>query len=117
MSRKRRQPVPDFPGQTRGEALVRHELMRRRIQFEQEAELGPYRVDFLIEAAKAVIEVDGFSHWTVPNQNRDTRKDDYLQREGYIVFRFTDEQLQQNAGRCLNEVERHVRIYRSHRQP
>ncbi|MBX3010232.1 MAG: DUF559 domain-containing protein [Caldilineaceae bacterium] len=49
----------------------------------------PMEVDFLDEAAKVVIELDGHYHFTsLDSYRRDRRKDRLLQQHGFLVLRF-----------------------------
>ncbi|HAH97112.1 MAG TPA: DNA (cytosine-5-)-methyltransferase [Firmicutes bacterium] len=98
-------------GETKGEAIMRQALEMKKIPFEQEAMIGYYRVDFLIESAKAVIEIDGVSHIVLDTQKRDMRKSDFLQEQGYILFRFSDEAIFKDVFACLAEVQQHIKAY------
>jgi very-short-patch-repair endonuclease len=58
-------------------------------------------VDFLCEAPRLVIELDGGQHLAdVEAYRRDRRKDVALQERGYLVLRF----LAEDVGRRLDEV-------------
>jgi very-short-patch-repair endonuclease len=62
---------------------------------------GKMEVDFLCEAARLAIELDGGQHFVDPDAYRcDRRKDVALQERGYFVLRF----LAEDVGRRLDEV-------------
>jgi len=111
LSAKPHKKVVRNPGETKGEAIMRQALEMKKIPFEQEAMIGYYCVDFLIESAKAVIEIDGVSHLVLDTQKRDARKSDFLREQGYILFRFSDEAIFKDVSACLAEVQRHVKAY------
>ena len=64
------------------------------IKFKREIKFKRFHVDFLIDKLKLVIECDG-EHWhMMPKiQDRDRRKEMYLQSLGYRVLRFTGRQI------------------------
>lgn len=60
------------------------------IKFEREVKFKRFHVDFLIDKLKLVIECDGeFWHMSSRIQDRDRRKEKYLQSLGYKVLRFS----------------------------
>ena len=65
--------------------------------------VGPYRVDFAIEAAsKFVLEVDGFGKFKKRNDFDDfIERQNYLTSQGWRVIRFTYGQIMGNAGVTL----------------
>lgn len=111
MSAKKSKKIIRNFGETKGEAIMRQALEIKKVPFEQEAMIGHYRVDFLIENAKAVIEIDGISHLVLDTQRRDERKNDFLREQGYILFRFSDEVIFKDVFACLAEVQRHIKAY------
>jgi very-short-patch-repair endonuclease len=54
-----------------------------------------------------VIEVDGITHDT--KQAQDRRKTEELERAGFLVFRFTDEEVLANIGGVASKIEQTVR--------
>lgn len=63
--------------------------------FEFQAQIGPYRVDFLWRAQMAIVECDGFAYHgsTRDAFERDRFRDAYLQSLGFTVWRFSFRQL------------------------
>lgn len=82
----------------------------------QQAEIGSYRVDFLIHDATLpfslgkprwiVVECDGhdFHEKTKKQARRDKQRDRFLQARGYRVLRFTGSEIWQDAERCADEI-------------
>jgi len=63
--------------------------------FEFQAELGPYRVDFLWRDQRVIAECDGFAfHGSTRERfENDRQRDRYLQSLGYTVWRFSFRQV------------------------
>jgi very-short-patch-repair endonuclease len=49
--------------------------------------IGPYIADFIVSAARLVIEIDGRAHDFGDRPDRDVRRDTYLEEQGYGVVR------------------------------
>lgn len=79
-----------------------------RFIVEQQASLGGYRVDFVVQygKARAVVECDGhaFHERTKDQAQHDRTFDRAFQRKGYIVARFTGREIMRNAEACAVEV-------------
>ena len=70
-------------------------------------EQGHMEVDFLDEAARVAIELDGPSHLGDPDAyRRDRRKDAMLQEHGYLVLRFLAEDLGTRLDAVLDDLLR-----------
>lgn len=64
------------------------------IKFEREIKFKRFHVDFLVDKFKLVIECDGeYWHMMPKIQDRDRRKETYLQSLGYRVLRFSGRQI------------------------
>ena len=66
--------------------------------------LGRFSADFCAPAVKLVVEVDGGYH--IERRAADARRDRVLERAGYRVLRFTDEQVVRLLGfvlECIRE--------------
>jgi very-short-patch-repair endonuclease len=61
------------------------------LSFRRQTPIGSYIVDFVCLAARVVVEIDGESHDFVESQRRDARRDQWLASRGYVVLRFTNE--------------------------
>ena len=76
--------------ETRTEAALGEILKKKGWRFQQEASLGPYHVDFLVEGT-VVVEVDGSSHLVTGAGERDARRDRELRSRGFAVVRIPAE--------------------------
>lgn len=66
----------------------------------------PMEVDFLDDAAKIVIELDGHYHFQcLDNYRRDRRKDRLLQQQGFLVLRFLSEDVVSDLEGILDAVD------------
>jgi very-short-patch-repair endonuclease len=89
------------------ERLLWTALSNRKVaghKFSRQMPIGPYFADFLCRAARLVVELDGFSHDT--RQDYDRRRDHFMQQQGYVVLRFTNDDVMQN----LDGVTRAIAI-------
>jgi very-short-patch-repair endonuclease len=67
--------------------------------------VGKYRVDFLINDKKVVVELDGHEYHKTKNQRTgDAERQRYLQKNGYKVVRFTGTEIHKDVGGCVTEV-------------
>ena len=66
--------------------------------------IGDYIVDFACLKSKLIIEVDGGYHFTPQQQAEDEMRTAYLQRMGFQVIRFTNEEVFLNIENVLNEI-------------
>ena len=70
---------------------------------------GRMEVDFLCEALRLVIELDGAQHLADPDAyRRDRRKDAALQERGYFVLRFLCEDLSKRLDDVLDSILRSI---------
>ncbi|NIJ07337.1 very-short-patch-repair endonuclease [Sphingomonas vulcanisoli] len=65
-------------------------------KFRHQQRLGPFFGDFVCQAARLVIEIDGATHDGDEAQAYDARRTAYLAREGYRVIRFTNTDVMTN---------------------
>lgn len=59
--------------------------------FRRQAPIGPFVVDFVCKRKKLIFEIDGDSHFSDEGMARDLARTAYLQRLGYSVVRFTND--------------------------
>gem|GEM_PF-2571697 len=80
-------------GETGLEQLVREALQAERIPFEQEAPIGRWSIDFLVDN-RICLEADGdFWHRNPATKARDVRRDRELTKRGYVVIRLAEKKL------------------------
>src|SRR5687767_14917395 len=84
---------------TGAEARLWQHLKRSPVlgsHFRRQAPIGPYIADFACMAARLVIEVDGSQHGLDAGMRRDARRTQWLEREGYRVIRFWNNDVTEN---------------------
>ncbi|WP_169947991.1 endonuclease domain-containing protein [Microbispora sp. H11081] len=73
----------------------------------------PIRLDLLWRAERCVVEIDGPEHLHPLHRATDLRRDQRLQREGYAVRRFTNDQVLGHVGTVLAEIENFLHTRRN----
>jgi very-short-patch-repair endonuclease len=74
------------------------------LQFRRQHPVGPYVADYLCLSANVVIELDGRSHDGQADQDR--QRQDYLERQGLRVIRFSNDSVLQNLTGVLEAIAR-----------
>jgi very-short-patch-repair endonuclease len=73
--------------------------------FRRQVEIGSYRSDFGSLRLKLLIEIDGLVHDEPAQKARDRRRDNWLEKEGYRVVRFTNHQVTTDMSSVLSAIE------------
>ena len=92
-----------FP--TRAEALLWEELRRKQLagyKFRRQHIIYLFIVDFYCPKAKLIIEIDGEIHLT--QTDYDQFREDTLTAMGYMVLRFSNEQVMGEMSKVLDEI-------------
>ncbi len=79
------------------ERMLWHILRAHRLQgikFARQVECGPFYIDFAHRQGRLAIELDGETH--VGREKEDTARTHYLERQGWRVIRFTNDELGSN---------------------
>jgi very-short-patch-repair endonuclease len=66
--------------------------------------MGKYIVDFVCLERKIVIELDGGQHSEPERKAYDRERDDWLEKEGYSVLRFWDNEVLLNTSGILDVI-------------
>ncbi|QST02370.1 DUF559 domain-containing protein (plasmid) [Pontibacillus sp. ALD_SL1] len=69
---------------------------------------GPYRIDIglYVKGKKVAVECDGKVYHSTRNQkNHDHRKNQYLLRNRWVVFRFTGSEINKNSRECVKKIK------------
>jgi very-short-patch-repair endonuclease len=72
--------------------------------FRRQKPIGPYIVDFICEASKLIVELDGGQHFEGEQQKRDARRNAFLSRKGYRVLRFNNHDVMTNNNGVLETI-------------
>ena len=76
-------------------------------RFRRQHPVGPYVVDFICIEAGLVVEVDGGQHSL--DKERDQLRTEYLERAGFRVVRFWNNDVLLNTANVLEEITRELR--------
>jgi len=87
------------------ENKLRYALLRKGINFIEQASIGPWSIDFLLPDYMACVEADGeYWHSSMKARMKDRRKDAWLQNKGYTVFHFDGKEIIQDADYCVSRL-------------
>jgi very-short-patch-repair endonuclease len=74
------------------------------VRFRRQHPIGPYVADFACYPLKIAIEVDGATHGSDDERRHDCRRDAYLRCEGWVVLRFTNEDMFKRLDGVLDAI-------------
>lgn len=72
------------------------------LKFRRQHPIGPYVADYYCHEVSLVIELDGRSH--IGHEAEDRQRQDYLEREGFRVLRFSNDKVIYNLAGVLKAV-------------
>lgn len=72
----------------------------RDARWRRQVPIGPYIADFVSHRYKLVIEIDGGQH----NDEKDRRRTEFIEAEGYAVMRFWNNDVLGNPEGCLRAL-------------
>ena len=75
------------------------------VKFLRQHIIGDYIVDFLARSEGLILEVDGAYHAERQQQEDDAIRTDFLQRMGYQVMRFTNEQVLYDKDGVIQQIK------------
>ena len=93
--------------QTDCENILWYHLRAKRlndIKFRRQVPIGKYIVDFVNLGKKLVIELDGSQHSETNQLIYDEQRTEFLNRLGYKVIRFCDNEIINNIENVLNKI-------------
>ncbi|MBP6013566.1 MAG: endonuclease domain-containing protein [Alphaproteobacteria bacterium] len=71
----------------------------------RQAPFGRYVVDFVSHQERLVIEVDGITHTTRRQQSHDAARTNAIEARGYLVIRFTNDEVLYRTYDVLNRIK------------
>lgn len=92
---------------TRAEAHLWEQLRARRLQdakFVRQHPVGPYVADFACRRLKLVIEVDGATHSTDEDRERDAKRTAFLGAQGFRVLRVSNDEVMNGMDEVLTLI-------------
>lgn len=101
--------------QTPQETILWEALRSRRCQnlkFRRQVNIGPFIVVFLCMDYSLIVEVDGGIH--EERKEYDQVRDNYLQEQGWKIFRFSNAQVQEELDSVLESISCFVQTKRKH---
>lgn len=88
------------------EDTLKYELLNRDMEFETQAEIGKYRVDFLFPWVNLIVEADGREYHSSQRQrDNDFKRQLYLIKKGYTVLRFSGSQIYGDVVGCVDKIQ------------
>ncbi|MFC6225294.1 endonuclease domain-containing protein [Hymenobacter artigasi] len=76
--------------------------------FRRQHAIGSFIVDFVCLAAWLIIEVDGSIHGDESQAEYDGGRTHELQEDGFLVLRFTNEEVVHNTSKVLETISEHL---------
>jgi very-short-patch-repair endonuclease len=92
---------------TRAETLLWRYIKADHLQglsFRRQAPMGAYIVDFVCHGARLIVELDGETHDFDERLRHDEARDAWLVAQGYVVLRFTNEQVMSSLEGVLTVI-------------
>lgn len=84
-----------------------HRLRDRQLlghKFRRQHPVGPYILDFACEAQQLAIELDGGQHNDSAHQQRDAARTAFLEKSGWCVLRFWNNEVNENIEGVLQII-------------
>lgn len=92
---------------TQSELLLWSRIRRKQLldrQFYRQKIIGNYIVDFYCPSARLVVQVDGGEHFTDQGQETDSTQDEYINKQGFTVLRFSAWEVLSNIDGVASEI-------------
>ena len=99
--------------ETFAEKRLWEQLRNRTLEgykFARQVPVGPFVADFVCRDLKLIVEIDGATHSTDQELERDTRRTNYLTAEGYDVVRFQNDEVLNGMDEVLSLILESLRI-------
>jgi len=66
--------------------------------------IGQYIVDFFFRKSMLIVEIDGGYHFTEKQHREDVIRQDWLEKKGYKLLRFTNEEVMSDIDRVIEII-------------
>ena len=92
---------------TEAESLLWEHIRNKQLgaKFNRQHVIGDYIVDFVCLKKELIVEVDGGYHDTAEQREADAYRSKELERMGYEVIRFNNDEVILNINNVLNRIE------------
>ena len=85
-------------------------LKRLPMKAHRQYNIGNYIVDFYIPQKQLVIEIDGIQHLTEEHKEKDQTRDNFLEEQGLMVLRFSNESICKNFTDVCQVILNHIEV-------
>ena len=95
-------------GQTEAEKILWFKLRNRQLdgtKFRRQHPIGNYIVDFVCLEKNLIIEIDGGQHNKEQSKEKDKQRTLWLEKEGYQIMRFWNNDILQNVDGVLINIK------------
>ncbi len=95
---------------THAERILWYYLRKQYLEgykFRRQYGIGPYVVDFYCPALRIAIEVDGDSHYRTSADEHDRQRQKFIEQQGIIVLRFTDNDVKESIEGVIEKIRVH----------
>ena len=92
---------------TEAEELIWKKLRNKKLEnfkFRRQHIIGKYIADFVCLNKKLVVEIDGLIHQLPENKEKDRIRTKWLEKNGYKVIRFSNDEVLKNIDKVLNSI-------------
>ena len=93
--------------QTSAEKILWYNLRNRRLEglkFKRQQCLENFIVDFYCDELKLIIELDGDVHGYKSNSKKDAKRQDFLERKGFHIIRYTNHEIYHQLPSVLEDI-------------
>jgi very-short-patch-repair endonuclease len=97
---------------TRAETILWTRLRKRQVMglhFRRQKRIGSYFTDFVCAKARLVVEVDGPTHTSEDQRAYDARRERFIERAGWTVFRVWNSEVYGNEDGVVEAIMERVR--------
>jgi very-short-patch-repair endonuclease len=77
-------------------------------QFRRQRPVLNYIADFMCKELMLIIEVDGLTHQWADVAEKDIRRQQELEKIGFTVLRFTDDEVLEQINRVIDKIEEYI---------
>lgn len=97
-----------YQARTISEKRLEKALTKQALRFETQVPVGPYFIDFGFSETctyhALAIEIDGRYHLTSKQQEKDTIRDQWLEKHGWHVLHFSNEEVEADLGAVMCKI-------------
>ena len=85
---------------------MQKELEKRNYNFKTQFKILTYSVDILLTDYNIIIECNGrYWHDKPKSREKNKQRDIKIEKEGYKVLRFWDDEIKKNIKECMEKIE------------